>query len=177
MKLYMNNEDMNNEDINNEDIYVEIKNPTLCIICLEELDDNIKNICVNCNIKCHTKCLRKWYKSKRKHICPICLKTKRYYEKKKIENNEIETETQNISIVLNEENNIDYISEDELNEEEEEEMDEEETGEEEVINYYLHRQNDRNICYRTVNELCCSKRRGSYLLIFCIIMYAYSITF
>lgn len=173
MKLYMND-----EDINNEDIYVEIKNPTLCIICLEELDDNIKNICVNCNIKCHTKCLRKWYKSKRKHICPICLKTKRYYEKKKIENNE--TETQNISIVLNEENNIDDISEDELNEEgegDEEEMDEEETGEEEVINYYLHRQNDRNICYRTVNELCCSRRTGSYLLIFCIIVYAYSITF
>ena len=161
MKLYMND-----EDINNEDIYVEIKNPTLCIICLEELDDNIKNICINCNIECHTRCLRKWYKSKRKQVCPICLKTKRYYEKKMLENNE--TETQNISIVLNEENNIDDISEDELNEEEEggeEEMDEEETGEEEVINYYLHRQNDRNICYRTVNELCCSKRTGSYILI------------
>ena len=54
--------------MNNEDIYVEIKNPSLCIICLEELDDNIKNICINCNVKCHTKCLRNWYKSKKTNM-------------------------------------------------------------------------------------------------------------
>ena len=170
--------------MDNEESYIEIKNPTLCIICLEELDDNIKNICINCNIECHTKCLRKWYKSKKKQICPICLKTKRYYEKKKLENNEMET--QNISIVLNEENNIEEMennnsnNEDDYDEEESEEGEEgegEENREIELINYYLHRQNDRNICYRTVNELCCSRRTGSYLLICCIIMYAYSITF
>ena len=174
MKLYMND-----EDINNEDIYVEIKNPTLCIICLEELDDNIKNICINCNIECHTRCLRKWYKSKRKQVCPICLKTKRYYEKKMLENNE--TETQNISIVLNEENNIEEVENNGSNEEDEEENEEGEEDDEnreiELINYYLHRQNDRNICYRTVNELCCSKRTGSYILITFIIIYTYSITF
>lgn len=173
--------------MNNEDIYVEIKNPTLCIICLEELDSNIKNICINCNIKCHTKCLRNWYKSKKKQICPICLKTKKYYEKKMIENNN----TENIAIVLNEENNIEEIhdnqniesNEEEINEEElsEEELSEEELSEDdnenrdiELINYYLHRQNDRNICYRCINELCCSRRTGSYLLIFLLLSYTYS---
>ena len=99
-----------------------------------------------------------------------------------MENNEIET--QNISIVLNEENNIEEVENNDSNEEVDEDGEGGEEGEEddenreiELINYYLHRQNDRNICYRTVNELCCSRRTGSYLLIFCIIMYAYSITF
>lgn len=173
MKLYMND-----GDINNEDIYVEIKNPTLCIICLEELDGNIKNICINCNIKCHAKCLGKWYKSKRKKICPICLKSKKYYEKKMIENNNIE----NIAIVLNEENNIEEIHNNQDIESNEEEFSEEEFSEEEdnenrdieLINYYLHRQNDRNICYRCINELCCSRRTGSYLLIFLLLSYTYS---
>ena len=168
--------------MDNEDIYVEIKNPSLCIICLEELDDNIKNICINCNIKCHTKCLRNWYKSKKKQICPICLKTKKYYEKKMIKNNNIE----NIAIVLNEENNIEEIQDNQDIENNEEELNEEDLNEEEsseddnenrdieLINYYLHRQNDRNICYRSINELCCSKRTGSYLLIFLLLSYAYS---
>ena len=169
MKLYMNE-----EDINNEDIYVEIKNPTLCIICLENLDGNIKNICINCKIKCHTKCLCKWYKSKRKQICPICLKTKKYYEKKMIENNE----KQNLSFILNEELNDEELNDEELDDEEinDEELNNEELNNEE-LNYYLNRQNDRNICYRTVHELCYSKRTGSYILIFCIIMYTYTITF
>ena len=168
--------------MDNEDIYVEIKNPSLCIICLEELDDNIKNICINCNVKCHTKCLRNWYKSKKKQICPICLKTKKYYEKKMIKNNNIE----NIAIVLNEENNIEEIQDNQDIENNEEELNEEDLNEEEsseddnenrdieLINYYLHRQNDRNICYRSINELCCSKRTGSYLLIFLLLSYAYS---
>ena len=168
--------------MDNEENYIEIKNPTLCIICLEELDDDIKNICINCNIECHTRCLRKWYKSKKKQICPICLKTKKYYEKKRIENNEIEV--QNISIVLNEENNIEEIENNDNNNEEfdeigegSDESDENERDENrdiELINYYLYRQNNGNICYRTVNELCCSKRTGSYLLIFILLAYTYS---
>ena len=157
--------------MNNEDIYVEINNHILCIICLEDLDDNIKNICINCNIKCHAKCLHNWYKSKRKKICPICLKTKNYYEKKMRENN----------IEENEDNwgeEIEEIEEmEEMEEIEEiEEMEEMEEIEED-INYYLYRPNDRNICYRSVNELCCSSNTGSYILIFFILLYIYSSIF
>ena len=56
-----------NENDNSETIYIEINNPDICVICLENLDDgdNIKKACYNCNIKCHKKCLREWHKSKR----------------------------------------------------------------------------------------------------------------
>ena len=175
--------------MDNGDTYIEIKNPVLCIICLEELDNNIKNICINCNVKCHTKCLRNWYKSKKKQVCPICLKTKKYYEKKGIKNNNIE----DLSIVLNEENRIEEIldnqniennnineeeiNEAELNEEEELNEEDNENRDIELINYYLHRQNDRNVCYNCVNELCCSKRTGSYILIFLLLVYTYTSIF
>lgn len=80
------NEEYNPENIskNNEDIYIEINNPNVCIICLEILDNDIIDACNNCNIKCHKICLLKWYKSNRKQICPICLKTKKFYRNKKI---------------------------------------------------------------------------------------------
>lgn len=156
--------------MDNEDIYIEIKNPTLCIICLEELDENITNICVKCNVKCHKKCLHNWHKNKRKNICPICLKTKKFYEKKniRIEENNIEE--------LENNNNENIIEQGEIIEEEiiEDEEEEDEEREQELINYYLHRQNNNNICYLCVNELCCSKRSGSYILISILLLYTYT---
>ena len=113
--------------------------------------------------------------------------------KKMIKNN---NNIENIAVVLNEENDIEEIqdnqnienNEEELNEEDlneedlnEEDLNEEESSEDdnenrdiELINYYLHRQNNRNICYRSINELCCSRRTGSYLLIFLLLSYVYS---
>jgi len=47
---------------------------TLCIICLEDLDNDIMDTCDNCDIKCHIKCLYEWYIKKNDELCPICLK-------------------------------------------------------------------------------------------------------
>ena len=52
---------------------VEVKN-TLCIICLDPLNDSIINACDTCEVKCHIKCLYDWYKTNNMEICPICLK-------------------------------------------------------------------------------------------------------
>ena len=90
-----------NEDETSETIYIEINNPDICVICLENLndDDTIKKACYNCNIKCHKKCLKEWHKSKRQKVCPICLKTINYYRKKKLrelldENDELNQDTE-----------------------------------------------------------------------------------
>ena len=70
--------------------------PKSCIICLEFLDDKSVNICTNCDVKCHKKCLNTWYKKHKKKVCPICLKSKKFYKKEKINddnnNNEIRNE-------------------------------------------------------------------------------------
>ena len=53
------------------------------------------NICTNCDVKCHKKCLNTWYKKHKKKRCPICLKSKKFYKKEKINadnNNEIRNE-------------------------------------------------------------------------------------
>ena len=63
---------------------------------------------------------------------------------------------------------------------EEDEFNEEEDNENrdiELINYYLHRQNNRNVCCNFINELCCSKRTGSYILILLLLAYTYTATF
>ncbi len=52
---------------------VEVKN-TLCIICLDPLNDSIIDACDTCEVKCHIKCLYEWYKTNNMEICPICLK-------------------------------------------------------------------------------------------------------
>tara|TARA_Y100001958_G_C21014828_1_gene393548 strand:- start:103 stop:687 length:585 start_codon:yes stop_codon:yes gene_type:complete len=65
--------------MNNNKIYEEVNNDKLCIICLEDLNENIVNICHKCNVKCHKKCLYNWYEKNNKNICPICLKTEEYY--------------------------------------------------------------------------------------------------
>ena len=36
-------------------------NSTLCVICLEELDDEIMEACDTCKIHCHINCLYNWY--------------------------------------------------------------------------------------------------------------------
>jgi len=94
----------------NESIYIEINNTDICVICLENLDDNVKKACYKCNIKCHKKCLRDWHKSKKKKVCPICLKTMNYYRKQRLRelldendelNQEIETDSDVEEIIIN----------------------------------------------------------------------------
>ena len=146
--------------MNNEEIYIEIKNPPLCIICLEELNGNVKKICINCDVKCHEKCLKNWHKIKRKSVCPICLKTKKFYQKKR--NNE----------VINIEQNIEQ--EENIEEENEYNTDEEDNREEEIINYYLNRRAaDRGFSYYLMRDICSSKYYISYIFICAIGLYIY----
>ena len=49
-------------------------NSTLCVICLEELDDEIMEACDICKIHCHINCLYNWYIKNSVELCPICLK-------------------------------------------------------------------------------------------------------
>tara|TARA_B100000401_G_C52653407_1_gene646543 strand:- start:374 stop:823 length:450 start_codon:yes stop_codon:yes gene_type:complete len=49
--------------------------PILCIICLEDLDNDIMKACDTCNINCHINCLYNWYKKNKMELCPICLKS------------------------------------------------------------------------------------------------------
>ena len=69
IKLYMSNNKVHNE------LYSE----SLCIICLENLNENIVDICHKCNIKCHKRCINNWYRKNEKKVCPICLKSEEYY--------------------------------------------------------------------------------------------------
>jgi len=48
--------------------------PILCIICLEDLDIDIMEVCDKCDIRCHIKCLYDWYIKNNDELCPICLK-------------------------------------------------------------------------------------------------------
>ena len=53
----------------------EIRSSTsLCIICLEELDEDIMEACDTCKINCHIQCLYSWYIKNKVELCPICLK-------------------------------------------------------------------------------------------------------
>ena len=64
-----------------ENIYIEIENET-CIICLEKInvaEDYLTTVCVKCNVMAHISCLNEWYQKKNKKMCPICLKTEKYY--------------------------------------------------------------------------------------------------
>ena len=49
-------------------------NSTLCVICLEELDDEIMEACDTCKIHCHINCLYNWYIKNGVELCPIYLK-------------------------------------------------------------------------------------------------------
>ena len=49
-------------------------NSILCVICLEELDDEIMEACDKCKIHCHINCLYNWYIKNGVELCPICLK-------------------------------------------------------------------------------------------------------
>ena len=49
-------------------------NNTNCIICLEDLDEEIMDVCDICKVQCHILCLYNWYKKNNCEICPICLK-------------------------------------------------------------------------------------------------------
>ena len=170
--------------MNNEEIYIEIKNPPLCIICLEELNGNVKKICINCDVKCHEKCLKNWHKIKRKSVCPICLKSKKFYQKKR--NNEIinieqeeNIEQENIEQENIEQENIEEENVEEENMEEENEYntdDEEDNREEEIINYYLNRRAaDRDFSYYLMRDVCTSKRYISYFFICAIGLYIYEV--
>jgi len=65
--------------MNNNKIYEEVNNENLCVICLEDLNEDIMDVCHKCNVKCHIKCLYDWHKKNKKEICPICLQTEQYY--------------------------------------------------------------------------------------------------
>jgi hypothetical protein len=65
--------------MNNNKIYEEVNNENLCVICLEDLNDEIMDVCHKCNVKCHIKCLNDWHKKNNEEICPICLKSEDYY--------------------------------------------------------------------------------------------------
>ena len=65
--------------MNNNKIYEEVNNENLCVICLEDLNEDIMDVCHKCNVKCHIKCLYDWYKKNNEEICPICLQTEEYY--------------------------------------------------------------------------------------------------
>ena len=93
--------------MNNNKIYEEVNNENLCVICLEDLDDEIMDVCHKCNVKCHIKCLNDWHKKNNEEICPICLKSEDYYLnilKNNINNNTDENNEENI-------NNIEDIEE------------------------------------------------------------------
>lgn len=61
-------------------VFNEVNEENLCIICLEELNENIMEVCHKCNVNCHIQCLYDWYrKNNQTEICPICLKTEDYY--------------------------------------------------------------------------------------------------
>ena len=93
--------------MNNNKIYEEINNENLCVICLEDLNDEIMDVCHKCNVKCHIKCLNDWHKKNNEEICPICLKSEDYYLnilKNNINNNTDENSEENM-------NNIEDIEE------------------------------------------------------------------
>lgn len=93
--------------MNNNKIYEEVNNENLCVICLEDLNDEIMDVCHKCNVKCHIKCLNDWHKKNNEEICPICLKSEDYYLnilKNNINNNTDENSEENM-------NNIEDIEE------------------------------------------------------------------
>ena len=88
-------------------VYIEIQNE-ICIICLEKMnlaEDYLTPVCVKCDVIAHVSCLNEWYQKKNKKVCPICLKTEKYYLKY-LKNKNIESQTNNISRNINS-NNID----------------------------------------------------------------------
>ena len=165
---YMVNEEIY---IENEEAYIEINNPSLCIICLEILDDSAIDICSNCDIKCHKKCLSEWYKSKKRKICPICLKTDKFYKR--------QTNIRNINEENNEENNNEENNEEENNEEEEEEEEDEEIinnmyrGDNRLLFYnnYLR----RNLIINMAGNLLSPKACCIYFVLFTYLLYLYDI--
>ena len=92
IKLYMTNNKVHNE------LYRE----NLCIICLEDLNEDIRDICHKCNVKCHNDCITNWYKKKKEDVCPICLKSEAYYLNilKKNSNSLVDNIDNNIQINL-----------------------------------------------------------------------------
>ena len=91
-----------------DNTYIEL-DTDMCIICLEKIDINeayVTNICVKCDVKSHICCLNEWYQKKNKRVCPICLKTEKYYLRDLLHNNE--------------ENEDEYEEEDEEEDEDEE---------------------------------------------------------
>ena len=135
-----------------DNIYIEIKNET-CIICLEKMDlneDYLTKICVKCDVNAHISCLNEWYQKKNKKLCPICLKTEKYYLKHLLSksNNCVENDAE-YSILNNTMNNSD--NEEDLNEEIEDEINNEidiENNNEYIINNYIN--NNSYIRFRCV---------------------------
>ena len=95
-------------------VYIEIQNE-ICIICLEKMnlvEDYLTPVCVKCDVIAHVSCLNEWYQKKNKKVCPICLKTEKYYLKYlKNKNNEIQI-TNNISRNMNSNNLDNHIDDD-----------------------------------------------------------------
>lgn len=91
IKLYMNNNKIHNE------LYSE----NLCIICLENLNENIVDICHKCNVKCHKKCIINWYKKNGEKVCPICLKSEQYYLNILVNNSNNNTQQNNANAIIN----------------------------------------------------------------------------
>ncbi len=166
---YMVNEEIY---IENEEAYIEINNPSLCIICLEILDESAIDICSNCDIKCHKKCLNEWYKNKKRKICPICLKSDKFYKR--------QTNIRNI----NEENNNEENNEEEKNEEEKNEEENNDEEDEEIINNMYRGDNRllfynnylrRNLIINMATNLFSPKACCIYFVLFTYLLYLYDI--
>lgn len=101
IKLYMTNNKVHNE------LYRE----NLCIICLENLNEDITDICHRCNIKCHNDCIINWYKKNEEDVCPICLKSEAYYLNILKNNNNIDENIQNSdnNLQINLQNNLENV--------------------------------------------------------------------
>jgi len=92
--------------MNNNKIYEEVNNENLCVICLEDLNDDIMDVCHKCNVKCHINCLYDWYKKNNNEICPICLQTEEYYLNILKNNNNNDNSNTDLENLENLENNI-----------------------------------------------------------------------
>ena len=144
-----------------DNVYIEIDSD-VCIICLEKIDNvtECENVCIKCNVKSHKKCLRMWYRKKRKRVCPICLKTERYYFNSVLQSTSLYNNYSNNNIDNNQENtdnnqeNIDNNQENIDNNQENIDNNQEniDNNQNNSSEYNLNDQINTNIVYEDYNE-------------------------
>jgi len=124
-------------------VYIEIQNE-ICIICLEKMnlvEDYLTPVCVKCDVIAHVSCLNEWYQKKNKKVCPICLKTEKYYLKYlKNKNSEIQ-----ITNYINHNTDDDNTDDDNIDDDNIDNIDDNITNNDEtelIINNYYRLNND-----------------------------------